>query len=81
MAKCPECGTEVDQTAKWIIEGKTDSNEERARLEIGMFNCQMCLKPFKKVLRRTRVDRTGAHLIKICGFLMQTKAYLFWRKV
>lgn len=34
MAECPECGTEVDQTAKWIMEGKTDSNEERARLEI-----------------------------------------------
>jgi hypothetical protein len=39
MAECPECGTEVDQTAKWIMEGKTDSNEERARLEIGMFIC------------------------------------------
>jgi len=21
-----------------------------------------------------------AHLIKICGFLMQTKVYLFWKK-
>jgi hypothetical protein len=21
-----------------------------------------------------------AHLIKVCGFLMQTKVYLFWQK-
>jgi hypothetical protein len=30
-------------------------------------------------VRKASLERL-AHLIKVCGFLMQTKVYLFWKK-
>jgi hypothetical protein len=32
---------------------------------------------YKKEITNARLEKL-AHLIRICGFLMQTKAYLFW---
>jgi len=36
-------------------------------------------KAYKERMESLNIERL-AHLIKICGFLMQTKVYLFWRK-
>jgi ABC-type ATPase with predicted acetyltransferase domain len=33
---------------------------------------------YTEEIRKARLERL-AHLIKVCGFLMQTKVYLFWR--
>jgi len=33
---------------------------------------------YAKAVRKTSLERL-AHLIKVCGFLMQTKIYLFWK--
>ena len=32
---------------------------------------------YTKEIRKASLERL-AHLIKVCGFLMQTKVYLFW---
>jgi hypothetical protein len=34
---------------------------------------------YAKEVMKTNPKRL-AHLIKVCGFLMQTKVYLFWQK-
>jgi hypothetical protein len=34
---------------------------------------------YTKEIRKTSLERL-AHLIKVCGFLMQTKVYLFWNR-
>jgi ABC-type lipoprotein export system ATPase subunit/GNAT superfamily N-acetyltransferase len=34
---------------------------------------------YTKEIRKANLERL-AHLIKVCGFLMQTKGYLFWKK-
>jgi hypothetical protein len=34
---------------------------------------------YKKEVMKANLERL-AHLIKVCGFLMQTKAYLFWER-
>jgi hypothetical protein len=34
----------------------------------------------EKTPRKNRKKQKLANLIRICGFLMQTKAYLFWKK-
>jgi len=36
-------------------------------------------KAYAEEVRKASIERL-AHLIKVCGFLMQTKAYLFWQK-
>jgi hypothetical protein len=36
-------------------------------------------KVYRKEIRKASLERL-AHLIKVCGFLMQTKVYLFWKK-
>ena len=36
-------------------------------------------KAYKQQIEQLNLEKL-AHLIKICSFLMQTKAYLFWRK-
>jgi len=33
---------------------------------------------YTKEIRKANLERL-AHLIKVCGFLMQTKVYLFWK--
>jgi len=35
---------------------------------------------YTKEIRKASLERL-AHLIKVCGFLMQTKVYLFWAKI
>ena len=35
---------------------------------------------YTKEIRKASLERL-AHLIKVCGFLMQTKAYLFWERL
>lgn len=35
---------------------------------------------YAEEMRKASVERL-AHLIKICGFLMQTKVYLFWNAI
>jgi hypothetical protein len=34
---------------------------------------------YTKEIRKVDLERL-AHLIKVCGFLMQTKVHLFWKK-
>jgi len=36
-------------------------------------------KAYAEEVRKASIKRL-AYMIKFCGFLMQTKAYLFWRK-
>jgi hypothetical protein len=35
---------------------------------------------YREQMERLDLEKL-AHLIKICGFLMQTKAYMFWKKM
>jgi hypothetical protein len=34
---------------------------------------------YTQEVRKASLERL-AHLIKVCGFLLQTKVYLFWQK-
>jgi hypothetical protein len=36
-------------------------------------------KAYTKEVMKASLEKL-AHLIKVCGFLMQTKVYLFWSK-
>jgi hypothetical protein len=36
-------------------------------------------KVYVEAIKKVSLEKL-AHLIKVCGFLMQTKVYLFWRK-
>jgi hypothetical protein len=55
-AKCPKCGTEVSSPKKkWTMAGRPDKSGMRMQLEIGLFDCPKCHKPFRAVLSQKKV--------------------------
>jgi uncharacterized protein (UPF0212 family) len=56
MAKCPKCGTQVaTPRKKWTMAGRPDKSGKRMQLEIGLFDCPKCKKPFREVLSKKKV--------------------------
>lgn len=56
MAKCPNCGTNVSKPRKqWKMAGRPDSKGKRTQLEIGIFDCPKCKKPFRAVLSKKKI--------------------------
>jgi len=56
MAKCPKCGTEVSTPKKrWTMAGRPDKSGKRMQLEIGLFDCPKCHKPFRYVLNKRKI--------------------------
>jgi len=56
MAKCPKCGTQVAAPKKkWTMAGRPDKAGKRMQLEIGLFDCPKCKKPFREVLSKKKV--------------------------
>jgi Zn finger protein HypA/HybF involved in hydrogenase expression len=50
MAKCKTCGTEAaSPRKKWVMAGRADKTGKRTQLEIGLFDCPKCKKPFREV--------------------------------
>jgi endogenous inhibitor of DNA gyrase (YacG/DUF329 family) len=47
IGKCPKCGTEVSSPKKkWTMAGRLEM------LEIGLFDCPTCKKPFREILNK-----------------------------
>jgi len=56
MGKCPKCGTPVaTPRKKWTMAGRPDKSGKRMQLEIGLFDCPKCKKPFREVLSKKKV--------------------------
>jgi len=56
MGKCPKCGTQVaTPRKKWTMAGRPDKSGKRMQLEIGLFDCPKCKKPFREVLSKKKV--------------------------
>jgi len=56
MAKCPKCGTVVSSPKKkWTMAGRPSKAGKRTQLEIGLFNCPKCKKPFREVLSKKKI--------------------------
>jgi uncharacterized C2H2 Zn-finger protein len=56
MAKCPKCGTFVSAPKKkWTMAGRPDKSGKRMQLEIGLFDCPKCKKPFREVLSKKKI--------------------------
>jgi len=56
MAKCPKCGTDVSSAKKkWTMAGRPDKSGKRMQLEIGLFDCPRCKKPFRAVLSKRKI--------------------------
>lgn len=56
MAKCPKCGTEVAGARKrWKMAGRPDKTGKKVELEIGLFDCPRCKKPFRVVLSKRKI--------------------------
>jgi uncharacterized protein with PIN domain len=55
MAKCPKCRATVETPKKkWTMAGRPDKTGKRMQLEIGLFECQNCKKPFREVLNKKK---------------------------
>jgi len=56
MAKCPKCGTVVSSPKKtWKMAGRPDKTGKKMQLEIGLFDCPRCKKPFREVLSKKKI--------------------------
>jgi uncharacterized protein (UPF0212 family) len=56
MGKCPKCGTVVNTPKKkWTMAGRPDKQGKRIQLEIGLFDCPKCHKPFREVLSKKKI--------------------------
>jgi len=56
MAKCPKCGGEVSNPRKkWTMAGRPDKMGKKMQLEIGLFDCPRCKKPFRVVLSKRKI--------------------------
>ena len=68
MAKCPKCGTEVSSPKKkWTMAGRPDKAGKKMQLEIGLFDCPKCHKPFRVVLSKRKIQnarKKGAQRVK-----------------
>jgi hypothetical protein len=48
-----KCGTGVSPPGKkWTMAGRPSKAGKRTQLEIGLFGCQKCKKPFREVLSK-----------------------------
>ena len=57
MARCPKCGSEVSSPKKkWTMAGRPDKMGKRMQLEIGLFDCPRCKKPFRVVLNKRKIQ-------------------------
>jgi Zn finger protein HypA/HybF involved in hydrogenase expression len=53
LAKCKKCGTVVSSPKKkWTMAGRPSKAGKRTQLEIGLFDCPKCKKPFREVLSK-----------------------------
>ena len=51
MGKCKKCGIGVSPPGKkWTMVGRPSKAGKRTQLEIGLFDCPKCKKPFREVL-------------------------------
>jgi len=56
MAKCPKCGGEVATPRKsWKMAGRPDKTGKRVQLQIGIYDCHRCNKPFRAVLSKQKI--------------------------
>jgi|GEM_PF-816427 len=55
VPKCPKCGSEGSLRKKWKMAGRPDKMGKRMELEIGLFNCNRCKKPFRVVLNKRKI--------------------------
>ncbi|MCJ7698931.1 chorismate-binding protein [Candidatus Bathyarchaeota archaeon] len=56
MAKCPKCRADVSRSRKtWKMAGRPDKAGKRTQLEIGLFDCPKCHKPFREVLSKKKI--------------------------
>jgi len=56
MPKCPKCGTDVGSPKKkWKMAGRPDKSGKRMELEIGLYDCPKCKKPFRVVLGKRKI--------------------------
>ena len=62
MGKCKKCGTVVSSPKKkWTMAGRPSKAGKRTQLEIGLFDCPKCKKPFREVLSKKIIQ---AHRIR-----------------
>ena len=62
MGKCKKCGTVVSSSKKkWTMTGRPSKAGKRTQLEIGLFDCPKCKKPFREVLSKKMIQ---AHRIR-----------------
>jgi hypothetical protein len=56
MGKCKKCGTVVSSSKKkWTMTGRPSKAGKRTQLEIGLFDCPTCKKPFREVLSKKTI--------------------------
>jgi hypothetical protein len=56
MGKCKKCGTVVSSPKKkWTMAGRPSKAGKRTQLEIGLFDCPKCKKPFREVLNKKTI--------------------------
>ena len=57
MGKCKKCGTVVSSPRKkWTMAGRPSKAGKRTQLEIGLFDCPKCKKPFREVLSKKTIQ-------------------------
>lgn len=57
MGKCKKCGTVVSSPKKkWTMAGRPSKAGKRTQLEIGLFDCPKCKKPFREVLSKKTIQ-------------------------
>jgi len=56
VAKCPKCGSDIAVARKsWMMAGRPDKAGKRLQMEIGLFDCPRCKKPFRVVLSKRKI--------------------------
>jgi len=53
MAKCPQCGKEVQPKKTWKMAGRPDKSGKRTELTIGL--CECCGKTFRATLDKKKI--------------------------
>ena len=57
MAKCPQCGKEVQPNKTWKMAGRPDKTGKRTELTIGL--CECCGKTFRTTLGKKKIQSSG----------------------
>jgi uncharacterized protein (UPF0212 family) len=56
VANCPSCGASVETPEKkWALADRPNKIGKRLQLEIGLFECPNCKKPFRAVLSKQKI--------------------------